>query len=92
MDFLVELILELLFEVPIDLAMGSRRLKKSVKTVIFCVLGGGLTVLFGAIAVVCWHDGDSTGAFFVALITLVMLFGTVFGAIRGHRNNWKNYH
>lgn len=91
MDFLVELILELLFEVPIDLAMGSRRLKKSVKTVIFCVLGGGLTALFGAIAVLTRMDGDGKGAFFISLVTLVMLFGTVFGAIRGHKNNWKNY-
>jgi len=91
MDFLVELILELLFEVPLDLAMGNRRLKKSVKTVIFSLLGGGLTVLFGAIAAICWFDGDSTGAFFVALVTLVMLIITVFGAIRGHRNNWKSW-
>ena len=90
MDFLVELILEILFEAPLELAMGSRRLKKSVKTVLFCILGGGLTVLFGFIALCTWQDGDSTGAFFVSLITLVMLIGTIVGAIRGHKNNWKS--
>ena len=91
MDFLVEIILELLFEVPLDLAMGSRRLKKSVKTVMFCILGGILTVLFGFIALCTWQDGNSTGAFFISLITFVMLIGNILGAIRGHKSNWKRY-
>ena len=91
MDFLVELIFEILFEAPIELAMGSRRLKKSDKTVLFCIIGGGLTVLFGFIGLSVWRDGDSTGAFFVSLITLVMLIGTILGAIRGHKTNWKSH-
>ena len=90
MDFLVEIIMELLFEVPLEAAMESKKLKKSVKTTIFCIIGGGITVLFGAITALMWIDNDATGAFFMILITLGMLAMTIFGAIRGHKRNWKN--
>lgn len=90
LDFLVEFIMELLFEVPFEAAMESKKLKRGAKTAIFCTLCGAITLLFGAIAVVMWSDQDTTGAFFVSLITLGMLLMTVFGGIRGHRRNWKN--
>ena len=89
MDFLVEIIMELLFELPLDAAMESKKLKKSVKTAIFSVICGIITALFGLIAVLMWSDHDTTGAFFMTLITLGMLAMTVFGAIRGHKRNWK---
>lgn len=90
MDFLVELILALLFEVPIEIAMESKRLKTGVKTAIFSVLGGGITLLFVAITVQKWISGDDlTGSFFMKLISLVMLAGVIFGAIHGHKRKWK---
>ncbi len=89
MDFLVEIIMELLFELPLDAAMESRKLKTGVKTAIFSVLCGIITALFGGITVLMWQAQDSTGTFFMALITLGMLLMTVFGAIRGHKRKWK---
>ena len=89
MDFLVEIIMELLFELPLDAAMESRKLKTGVKTAIFSVLCGIITALLGGITVLMWQDQDSTGTFFMALITLGMLLMTVFGAIRGHKRKWK---
>lgn len=86
----MELVLELLFEVPIEAAMESRRLKTGVKTAIFCVLGGVITLFFALLTVQKWIPSDDfTGAFFMTLITTVMLFGVIFGAIRGHKKNWK---
>lgn len=90
MDFLVEIIMELLFEVPLEAAMDSKKLKKSVKTVIFCAICGSITALFGVLTALMWMDSDSTGTFFMVLLTLGMLAVTVFGAIRGHKRNWKN--
>lgn len=90
MDFLVEIIIELLFEVPLEAAMESKRLKKSVKTAIFSIISGSITVLFGVITALMWEDSDKTGTFFMVLITLGMLVLTIFGAIRGHKRNWKN--
>ncbi len=90
MDFLVELIIELLFEVPIEAAMESRRLKTGVKTAIFCVLGGAITLFIAVLTIQKWiANDDFTGTFFMTLITASMLFGVIFGAIRGHKHKWK---
>lgn len=90
MDFLVELILEILFEVPIEAAMESRKLKTGVKTGIFCVLGGVITLFFAALTVQKWiANDDFTGTFFMTLITALMLFGVILGAIHGHKNKWN---
>lgn len=90
MDDLVELVLETLFEFPFDATMESRRLKTGVKTGLFCVLGGGITLFFAAITIQKWiAQDDVTGAFYMTLITAVMLFGVIFGAIKGHKRKWK---
>ena len=90
MDELVEIILELLFELPLDAALENKKLKTGVKTAIFSVLGGGITLLFVAITVQKWISGDDlTGSSFMTLISLVMLAGVIFGAIHGHKRKWK---
>lgn len=89
MDFLVEIIMELLFEVPLEAAMESKKLKKCVKTAIFCIICGGITALFAVITALMWLDNDDTGAFFMTLMTMGMLAMTIFGAVRGHNRNWK---
>lgn len=81
--------MELLFELPLDAAMESKKLKTGVKTAIFSILCSIITALFGGITVFMWQDRNATGTFFMALITLGMLLMTVFGAIRGHKRKWK---
>ena len=90
MDFLVELILEILFEAPIDAAMESKRLKTGVKTAIFCVLGGALFVFFAFLSFSAWIRRDVTAGVFMTAITVVFLFCVIVGAIRGHKRKWKN--
>lgn len=90
MDELVEIILELLFEVPLDAAMKSKKLKTGVKTAIFSVFGGGITLFFAVLTVLKWMEQDDfTGAFLMTLATSVLFFGVIFGAIRGHERKWK---
>ena len=89
MDFLFELIVELLFEVPFEAAMESRRLKRGVKTVLFCLLGGVITAFMGFLTVCTFLEGNLTSTLFMSLITLGVLLTIVFGAIRGHKRNWK---
>lgn len=89
MGFLMELILELLFEVPIEAAMESKRLKTGVKSVLFCVIGGLITSFFAYLTVITWIEQDNTSAVFMTAITVVFLAGVVFGAIRGHKKKWK---
>lgn len=60
----MEAVLELLFEVPFEAAMESRKLKTGVKTTLFCVLGGLIEVLFALLTVSSWQDNDYTARFF----------------------------
>ena len=90
MDDLVEAVLELLFEVPFEAAMESRKLKTGVKTTLFCVLGGLIEVLFALLTVSSWQDNDYTARFFMTTITVAWFLLVIFGAIRGHSRKWKN--
>lgn len=90
MDFLVELVLTLLFEVPVETAMESRRLKTWVKTTIFSVLGGGVTLFLVYLSVYTWQNQNTLDSFFVTLIAVVFALLVIFGAIRGHKRNWKH--
>ena len=90
MDFLVELVLTLLFEVPVETAMESRRLKTWVKTTIFSVLGGGVTLFLVYLSVYTWQNQNTLDSFFVTLIAVIFALLVVFGAIRGHKRNWKH--
>lgn len=89
MDFLVELVISLLFEVPVEAAMESKRLKTGVKTAIFAVLGGLLTVFFWYLSICCWLRSDATATFFMTIISAIFTVGVIFGAIHGHKRNWK---
>lgn len=90
MDDLVEIALEFLFEFPFDAAMESKRLKTGIKTAIFCATGGSVTLFIILLTVQKWISQDDTkGAFFMTLISLVLLIGVIAGAIHGHKRKWK---
>ena len=91
MGELVQTILDLLIELSADMMMLRGRLKTGVKTAGFCVFGGVISLFFIALAVQKWIDGDDpTGAFIMTLISVALLVGVIFGAIRGHKNKWKS--
>lgn len=89
MDDLVEFLLELL-EIPFEIAMQSNKLKTWVKTLIFCIPSGCITLFFGYLSVISWLDNATTSALFCTLLTIGFVVFTVFGAIRGHKRKWKN--
>lgn len=91
MDFLLELVGELLFEAPFEAAMESRRVKTWVKTLLFSLLGGAMAALFTVMTVSVWRDQQNiVGTAVLALITLGWSAFVVFGAIRGHKRKWKH--
>lgn len=89
MDFLVKLILEIFVGLPIEAAMESAKLSKMIKTVLFVLIGGVMTVFFGFCTWEVWEQQDDAGTFCMTLITVGMLLLTVCGAIRGYKRNWK---
>lgn len=89
MELLLDFLFELLFEVPFDAAMESKRLKTWVKTTLFSIVGGAVVLLFAVISVSTAFDGNFSGAFAMGTVTLALLALVVFGAICGHKRNWK---
>jgi len=89
-ELLLDFLFELLFEVPFDAAMDSKRLKTWVKTMLFSILGGAVVLLFAVITFSIACDGNVSGALTVGAVTLALLAMVIFGAICGHKRNWKH--
>lgn len=84
MDILMEFLLALFFEAPFEMAMESRRLKTWVKTLLFCILCGAISVFIGVIAFYPPFQLE------VAVIWGIWTLFSVIAAIIGHRRKWKN--
>lgn len=84
MDIFMELLLSLFFEAPFEMAMESRRLKTWVKTLLFCLLCGAISVLIGVVAFYPPVEPE------VAVIWGIWTVFSVIAAVIGHRCKWKN--
>ena len=86
MDFIIELIVGLLVELP----MESEHVKTRTKTIIFLVLCGILDTLTGFLFYqVCFVQQDLVGSVLCGAIFLFLLGLTIFGSISGHKRGWK---
>ena len=89
MDFLLELLFGIFFEVPMELTMESKTLKPWVKTLAFFLVGNLLTVLllliYGVMAKDPLRTSDAQAALYFAISWFVIM--TVLCAL-GHRSRW----
>ena len=89
MDFIVEFLLQLLFESPFTMMEQNRRLKPWVKTVLFFVCGNLLTLLLVVISADFGNDpttaADGVIAKYVAIGWFCIM---VVLCIIGHRSGW----
>lgn len=90
MEFLFELLFGIFFEMPMEMAMESKRLKPWVKTVLAFVAGNLVTVLFALCAFGLYNDPDAEGSWEVlaGIATFWCIFWTVLCA-SGHRRGWQ---
>lgn len=89
MDFIVELALEILFEAPLEAIMGSKKVKNSIKTALFSILGGLIVFFLGFAAYSTAKDGGIWRGIILAALTAGMLVIVIRGAILGHQKEWK---
>ena len=86
MDFIIELIVGLFFELP----MESENVKTRTKTILFLILCGALDALTGFLFYqVCFVQHDLVGSVLCGAVLLFLLGVTIFGTINGHKRNWK---
>ena len=86
MDFLLELLFGIFFEVPMEMAMESKRLKPWVKTLIMFIAVNLLTLLMALIAVSVGHDGDWQ---IPACLGSLFFVGSLIVCVTGHRRGWQ---
>ena len=91
MDFLLELLFGIFFEVPMEMAMESKRLKSWVKTLLFFIAGNLITALLVFIFLGIYKDGpiDGTGIFVAVFCAAWFLFITGL-SIHGHLKGWQS--
>ena len=89
MDFLLELLFGFFFEVPMEMAMESKRLRPWVKTVLVFILGNLLTVLLLLVAADLFNDparaADARMAQYFAMGWFVVMVGL---CVMGHLGRW----
>lgn len=90
MDFLIEILMGLFFELPLEGTMESKTLKTWVKTAIWSVLMGIIVVLILISALDVWVDqNDPPRSICLICLALFVLVLTVVCAIWGHKHKWK---
>ena len=90
MEFIVEIIMEVIMGLFVELPMESEHIKTWVKTVIFLVLCGLLDGLAGFLFYqVCFIEHDIVFSVLIGAVLLFLLWATIYGAITGHKRDWK---
>lgn len=90
MDVLFELLFGIFFEMPLEMAMESRRLKPWVKTVLLFVVFNLITILMIFIALDLYHDPEAVGGWQSAVGFAVLFFAaSLFICVTGHRRGWQ---
>ena len=90
MDFLMELIMGILFEAPIEATMESKRVKTWIKTTLFVVLGSVVEALFLFLAYMsCFVDKEPVLTIIALALVVGWLIVIIYGAIHGHKHKWK---
>lgn len=87
MDFLMELIFEIILEGIFHLTVSNQRIKLWVRTGFFIVFSQIFTVLFAIGAASLRSSGDGTW-YVMAVIAAAWGIGMLIAAIYGHRKGW----
>lgn len=87
MDFIAELICEVILEGIFAVTVENPRVKTWIKTTVFLVFSQLFTGLFIWMTVDAWRD-QNNGWIIVGIIAAIWAIGTIIGAVRGHKRNW----
>ena len=90
MDFLLELLFGFFFEMPMEMAMESRRLKPWVKTFLMFVVCNLLTLLMVFIAVSMASKDAPVGDVAIPVVIGVLMFClSIYVCVTGHKRGWQ---
>ena len=88
MEFVFELLFEVILEGVFHLTIGNPKVKNWIKTLIFSLFAQGITAWIACMALF----GDTistTGRLVLLALSAAWSVGTLIGAVCGHRRQWK---
>ena len=89
MDFICELIFEIVLEGVFGLTVKNPKVKTWTKTALFLLLSELIAayLLYSGVAVL--HRDNTEGGIVVIVMATMLAIGFVAGAIYGHKRDWK---
>lgn len=90
MDFLFELLFGIFFEMPMEMAMESKRLKPWVKTALMFIVINLIAMLVILITVSMSRTEGPAGDVAIGIAIAALFFGlSVYVCVTGHRRGWQ---
>ena len=89
MDFLMEFIFTAVLEGIFGWTVKNPKVKTWVKTLVFLLLAEGVALAIGILSFLSFKNGNTSGGIGCMIIAAGLGIGFLFGAIDGHKRNWK---
>ncbi len=89
MDFICELIFEIIFEGIFSLTVKNPKVKTWTKTVVFLLFAEAIAGFVAWMSVKTYLNGNASGGIGCGVMAAILGIGFVIGAVYGHKRNWK---
>ena len=89
MDFLGELIFEIILEGVFGLTVENPKVKTWVKTTVYLLMAEGFAAAVALMSISAFRQGNTAGAIACGALAAIMAVGFLIGSIHGHRREWK---
>ena len=91
MDFLFELIFEIILEGVFGATIRNPNVKTWFKTTVYLLLAEGVAVLLGIASVSMYRGGNTSGGIGCGIISALLAIGFLIAGIYGHKRSWKQH-
>ena len=89
MDFICELIFEIILEGFFGLTVKNPKAKTWFKTVVFLLFAEAIAGLFIWMSVSTYQSGNISGGIGCGIVCAILAIGFLAAAIYGHKRDWK---
>ena len=89
MEFICELIFEIILEGIFGLTIENPKAKTWTKTAYFLLVAEGFAGVVVWLSVKTYLDGNVSGGIGGGIIAVAWAVGTLIGAVYGHKRDWK---
>lgn len=89
MEFICELIFEIILEGFFGLTVENPKAKTWTKTIFYLLLAEGMAGVLVWAGIKTYLNGNVSGGIVCGIIAVAMAVGFLIGAIYGHKRNWK---